>query len=148
MQDLEIYYTIENITEDLEIDNTISLYDFFSNKFRDTYNLVKCKRYYSNRYYDKIEKNCIKKGLCVLDEMHKYVKYKTSPNIWFIYIGYGDIVYLSQNQKAHVLLINRDINHKACNYIVNNDNSNFNMFLSLDELFCNNVFIKYDNIFD
>jgi hypothetical protein len=149
MQDLEIYYTIENIIEDteLEIDNTISLYDFFSNKFSKTYNLVKCKRYYSNKYYDKIENNVVKKGLCVLDEMHKYVKYKTSPNIWFIYISSGNIIHNSRNQKADVLLINKNINIRKCDYIINNT-SNFDMFKYLDELFITKNYLKYDKIFD
>jgi hypothetical protein len=147
MQDLEIYYTIENIIEDDEIDNTISLYDFFSNKFSETYNLVKCKRYYSNKYYDKIGDHTIKKGLCVLDEMHKYVKYKTSPNIWFIYIASGNIVYASKNQKVDVLLINKNINTRNCNYIVKS-NCDFDMFVSLEELFNTNNYLKYDKIFD
>lgn len=145
---LEIYYTIENLqfSEKVEKD----LFDFLQIHIAcEGYNLIKFKKYYSNKYYSNIEKDAVKKGICVLNEMSTYLKFKSNNNIWFIYIANGH-TFTQSNVPIHtnIFLLNKNINIKQCFYVIKEYLYTLHLKDYLNELFYTENHLDYNKVFD
>lgn len=110
---LEIYYVID-IGSDIDI-NCISmcLRAFLLANFRD-YDIILFDRIDS--YFSEPEEDIIKQGLNTFNSMFHDLKLKTTNEVWFFYIGYGNI----QNYKdVSLILLNKCPGDKECYYVVN-----------------------------
>jgi hypothetical protein len=144
---LEIYYTIENLQFSDKLEKEI--YDFFKMQITEQgYNLIKFKKYFSNKYYSNIEKDNIKKGICVLNEMSTYLKFKSNNTIWFLYISNGNTI-SDKNLPIHtnIFLLNRNINIKQCNYLIKEYMYTIPLKQYLVELFTTKNYLNYDKVF-
>jgi hypothetical protein len=147
---LEIYFTIDNnhISDKIkdEIRETCRLYTH-----QQGYTLVKFKEYYSHKYYSKVSEDAIKKGICVLNEMTMYLKFKSTNNIWFLYISTGNTFDSVGNLfKCNIFLLNRNINTnvQTCNYLIKEHIFNIYFRDYLMELFTTNHSLNYSNVFE
>lgn len=115
---LEIYYVID-VGSDIDITCiSICLRAFLLSNFRD-YDIILFDRIDS--YFSKPEEDIIKQGLITFNSMFNDLKLKTTNEVWFFYIGYGNI----QNHKdVSLLLLNKIPGEKECYYVVNKKHFN------------------------
>ena len=145
---LEIYCTIENhhISEKIskEIEDACRLY-----VQQQGYILVKFKKYSSHRFYSNISKDAIKKGICVLNEMAVYLKFRSTNNIWLLYISTGNTFDSNGNPfNSNIFLLNRNINAKSCFYLIKEYFYNIYFKDYLMQLFESKHYLNYSNVFD
>ena len=144
---LEIYWTIEKYHISDKIKSEIQeICDLYAQKCG--YKLIKFKKYDSYKYYSELAKDTVKKGICVLDEMLKYLKFKTNNNIWFLYIATGNIFDNNGNYiKGDVFLLNRDVNKQKCHYFIKEHVYNIYFKEYLMNLFHSTHYLNYDKVF-
>ena len=152
---LEIYYVID-IGSNIDINCiSICLKAFLVSNFRNR-DIVLFKRIDSN-YNPSDDEDIIKQGLITFNSMFHNLKLKTTNEVWFFYIGYGNI----QNHKdVSLILLNKNPGDKECYYVVNkqqfdikntdNKNTKINksklVYNSLKQIIETNHMIKYSKI--
>jgi hypothetical protein len=114
MELLDVYYYVA-LNSDQDIDFIEKYLQIYLNTKVSNYKINFIKRFDESQILE--EKDVIKNGINVFNEMFEKLKLKGKNDVWFIYINNGNIKDIYKN--IFVILLNNDPKEKRCRYVIN-----------------------------